>query len=94
MLELQGVRLRVVGLCDSKSLLVASDVYTMELDDAILLEVCQVKSNGSSLATLSSSGNSDVPFLFIFLLYIKSCHHLFIVLIWHFNCFQAYYIKS
>lgn len=52
----KGVRLQVVGVCDSKSLLVASDVHTMELDDAILLEVCGVKSNGSSLATLSSSG--------------------------------------
>ncbi|KAL1832159.1 hypothetical protein DCAR_0102173 [Daucus carota subsp. sativus] len=52
----KGVRLRVVGLCDSKSLLVASDVYSMELDDSILLEVCRVKSNGSSLVTLASSG--------------------------------------
>ena len=62
-LELQGVRLRVVGLCDSKSLLVASDVYSMELDDSILLEVCRVKSNGSSLVTLASSGISHTLFL-------------------------------
>lgn len=69
-LELQGVRLRVVGVCDSKSLLVASDVCTMELDDAILLEVCRTKSNGSSLVTLSSSGNSGAPFLLFFPCYI------------------------
>lgn len=69
-LELQGVRLRVVGVCDSKSLLVASDVCTTELDDAILLEVCRIKSNGSSLVTLSSSGNSSAPFLFFFPYYI------------------------
>lgn len=63
------MRLRVVGVCDSKTLLVASDVYTMELDDAKLLEVCRVKSNGSSLVTLSSFGNFDTPFLNSFLLY-------------------------
>ncbi|KAL8099715.1 hypothetical protein AgCh_032103 [Apium graveolens] len=56
----KGVRLRVVGVCDSKSLLLASDVCTMELDDAKLLEVCWIKSNSSSLVTLSSSGEHQV----------------------------------
>ena len=52
----QGIRLRVVGVCDSKSLAVAPDVFTMELSDELLLEVCRVKSNSSSLLTLSGSG--------------------------------------
>jgi len=56
----QGVYLRVVGVCDSKSLIVVSDVFSMELDDKIVLEVCQAKLNGSSLKTLCSSGNSII----------------------------------
>lgn len=52
------MHLRVVGICDSKTLLVPSDVFTMELDDAFLIEVCQAKLKGSSLLTLSNSGNS------------------------------------
>ncbi|GMY10246.1 homoserine dehydrogenase [Fagus crenata] len=50
-----GVHLRVVGVCDSKSSIIVSDVFFMELDDKFLLELCQLKSNGSSLLTLSSS---------------------------------------
>lgn len=46
-----------MGICDSKTLLVPLDVFTMELDDASLLEVCQAKLKGSSLLTLSNSGN-------------------------------------
>ncbi|KAH0777274.1 hypothetical protein KY290_008685 [Solanum tuberosum] len=34
----QGVHLRVVGVCDSKSLVVVADVLTAELDDSFLLE--------------------------------------------------------
>ncbi|KDP42905.1 hypothetical protein JCGZ_23847 [Jatropha curcas] len=49
----QGVHLRVVGVCDSKSLVAASDVFTRELNDAFLSEVCRVKLNGSSLSTLA-----------------------------------------
>lgn len=45
-------------ICDSKMLLVSLDVFTMELDDAFLLEVCQAKLKGSSLLTLCNSGNS------------------------------------
>uniref|UniRef100_A0A2N9FMU5 homoserine dehydrogenase n=1 Tax=Fagus sylvatica TaxID=28930 RepID=A0A2N9FMU5_FAGSY len=51
-----GVHLRVVGVCDSKSSIIVSDVFFMELDEKFLLELCQLKSNGSSLLTLSSSG--------------------------------------
>lgn len=56
----QGVHLRVVGVCDSKSLLVASDVSTMELDDIFLIEVCRVKLHGSSLLTLGGFGECQV----------------------------------
>jgi len=34
--NLQGVHLRVVGVCDSKSLVVVADVLTAELDDSFL----------------------------------------------------------
>ncbi|KAF5930173.1 hypothetical protein HYC85_031046 [Camellia sinensis] len=57
---LWGVHLRVVGICDSKSLLVASDVLTTELDDTTLTEVCLVKLKGSSLLTLGNSGQCKV----------------------------------
>ncbi|XP_062082415.1 uncharacterized protein LOC133788821 isoform X4 [Humulus lupulus] len=50
----QGIRLRVVGVCDSKSLVAAPDVYSMELSDNLLLEVCRVKlDSSSSLLTLN-----------------------------------------
>lgn len=56
----QGVRLRVVGVSDSKSLLVSPDVFLKELDDGLLNDICRVKSNGSSLSTLSTSGTCQV----------------------------------
>ncbi|KAM3202254.1 bifunctional aspartokinase/homoserine dehydrogenase [Capsicum annuum] len=56
----QGVHLRVVGVCDSKSLVVAPDVLTAELDDSFLLEICRVKFNGSSLQTLKDLGVCQV----------------------------------
>ncbi|XP_050112243.1 uncharacterized protein LOC126590777 [Malus sylvestris] len=56
----QGIHLRVVGVSDSKSLLVASDAFTMELPDDFLLEVCRAKSNGASLSTLSGYGEFQV----------------------------------
>ncbi|XP_058196259.1 uncharacterized protein LOC131312491 isoform X2 [Rhododendron vialii] len=56
----QKLHLRVVGICDSKTLLVPLDVFTMELDDAFLLEVCQAKLKGSSLLTVSNSGQHKV----------------------------------
>ncbi|XP_048139402.1 bifunctional aspartokinase/homoserine dehydrogenase 1 isoform X1 [Rhodamnia argentea] len=52
----QGVHLRVVGVCDSKSLVVAPDAHPSELDDNFLLEVCRVKGDGSSLSKLSGFG--------------------------------------
>ncbi|XP_065868797.1 uncharacterized protein [Euphorbia lathyris] len=51
----QGVHLRVVGVSDSKSLVVASDVLTRELDDKFLSEICRVKLSGSSLSTLGEN---------------------------------------
>ncbi|XP_050224651.1 uncharacterized protein LOC126674269 isoform X2 [Mercurialis annua] len=51
----QGVHLRVVGVCDSECLVVASDVLTRELNDQFLSRVCHLKSNGSSLSTLADS---------------------------------------
>ncbi|KAL3530164.1 hypothetical protein ACH5RR_009486 [Cinchona calisaya] len=56
----QGLRLRVVGVCDSSSLVVTSDVFSEELDDDFLMEVCRVKSNGSSLLTLNNFGACQV----------------------------------
>ncbi|GAB4859918.1 hypothetical protein Ancab_011398 [Ancistrocladus abbreviatus] len=56
----QGVRLRVVGVADSKSLIAVSDVFTMEFGDDLLDEICRIKSDGSSLSTLASSGSLQV----------------------------------
>lgn len=50
--------MRIVGVSDSKSLVVVSDVFSMELDDKLLSEICRIKSDGSSLLTLTSSGNT------------------------------------
>ncbi|KAK9727110.1 hypothetical protein RND81_05G258400 [Saponaria officinalis] len=50
-----GVRLRVVGVADSKSLLSVPDAFTNELDDHCLAEICRLKSNNSSLSSVSSS---------------------------------------
>ncbi|GMN46995.1 hypothetical protein TIFTF001_016173 [Ficus carica] len=56
----QGIRLRVVGVCDSKCLVVVPDVFSMEFSDNFLLEVCRVKSDSLSLLTLSGSGECQV----------------------------------
>ncbi|CAN8252494.1 unnamed protein product [Cochlearia groenlandica] len=45
-----GVYIRVVGVCDSKSLVVPMDLVKEELSDELLSEVCIIKSNGSSLS--------------------------------------------
>ncbi|KAK4607170.1 hypothetical protein RGQ29_001117 [Quercus rubra] len=58
-----GVHLRVVGVCDSKSSIVVSDVLSMEFDDKFLLELCQLKSNGSSLLTLSTTSGVEYQVL-------------------------------
>lgn len=62
----QGIHLRVVGVCDSNSLLVASDVFTMELGDSSLLQVCRIKSDGSSLLTLGGTGNFPMAMMNLF----------------------------
>ncbi|KAH9773651.1 homoserine dehydrogenase [Citrus sinensis] len=49
-----GVHLRVVGVSDSKSLVVASDVFTKEFNDNLLSEICRLKADRSSLSTLIS----------------------------------------
>ncbi|KAG2300009.1 hypothetical protein Bca52824_036481 [Brassica carinata] len=48
------VHLRVIGVSDSKSLLVPVDVLKEELDDDLLSEVCSIKSAGSPLTTLGA----------------------------------------
>lgn len=47
-----GVHLRVVGVSDSNSLVVASDVFTKEFNDNLLSEICRLKADHSSLSTL------------------------------------------
>ncbi|XP_010535764.1 PREDICTED: homoserine dehydrogenase [Tarenaya hassleriana] len=51
---LMGVHLQVVGVCDSKSLVVPSDVFKEELNDNALSEVCRIKSAGSPLSAFGS----------------------------------------
>ncbi|KAI3756260.1 hypothetical protein L1987_56079 [Smallanthus sonchifolius] len=41
----KGIRLRVVGVCDSKSFLVTLDVLSKEFDDAFLMDICRTKSD-------------------------------------------------
>ncbi|XP_027344554.1 uncharacterized protein LOC113857060 [Abrus precatorius] len=52
----QGLCLRVVGVGDSKSLVVAEDLLHKGLDDNFLLELCRVKSAGESLSKLHDFG--------------------------------------
>lgn len=54
-----GVHLRVVGVSDSKSLVVASDVFTKEFNDNLLSEICRLKADHSSLSTLISGFGSE-----------------------------------
>ncbi|CAA7061176.1 unnamed protein product [Microthlaspi erraticum] len=49
-----GVHIRVIGVSDSKSLLVPMDVLKEELNDEFLSQVCRIKSNGSPLSTFSA----------------------------------------
>ncbi|GER54716.1 homoserine dehydrogenase [Striga asiatica] len=56
----QGVRLRVVGVCDSKSMLVKTDFLISELDDEFLLRLREVKSSGSSFSELADFGECEV----------------------------------
>lgn len=52
----QGLCLRVLGVGDSKSLVVAGDLLHKGLDDILLLELCRVKSAGESLSKLRDFG--------------------------------------
>ncbi|KAJ0975545.1 hypothetical protein J5N97_017510 [Dioscorea zingiberensis] len=52
----QNLALRVVGVCDSRSLLLVDNVDEMEFSDEFLLKMCRAKSVGSPLASLSDSG--------------------------------------
>lgn len=66
----QGVRLRVVGVCDSKSMVAAPDVLTSELDDELLLQLCKVKYSGGSLQETPDFGNV-VLFVCSFALFVE-----------------------
>lgn len=54
-----GVHIRVIGVSDSKSLLVPVDVVKEELDDDLLSVVCRLKSAGSPLSTLGALGKGE-----------------------------------
>lgn len=53
---MQGLCLRVVGVGDSKSLVVSDDLLHKGLDDTFLLQLCRVKSAGESLSKLCDFG--------------------------------------
>ncbi|EFH50289.1 homoserine dehydrogenase family protein [Arabidopsis lyrata subsp. lyrata] len=55
-----GVQLRVVGVCDSKSLVAPMDVLKEELNDELLSEVCRIKSSGLALSKLGALGGYRV----------------------------------
>lgn len=50
------MRIRVVGVCDSKWMLATPNVLKTELDDQFLTQVCKLKSSGSPLVELASFG--------------------------------------
>ncbi|KAJ1407823.1 hypothetical protein SESBI_24012 [Sesbania bispinosa] len=56
----QGLCLRVVGVGDSKSLVVVEDLLNKGLDDSLLLELCRVKRGGESLSKLHEFGECRV----------------------------------
>ncbi|CAA6654491.1 unnamed protein product [Spirodela intermedia] len=56
----QGLVLRVVGVCDSQSMLVANDIFTEELNDDVLARICLEKSRGTSLSELNDIGDCQV----------------------------------
>ncbi|KAG8371071.1 hypothetical protein BUALT_Bualt13G0048800 [Buddleja alternifolia] len=55
-----GVRLRVIGVCDSKSMVAVPNVLTSEFGDEFLLQLCEIKSRGSSLQELANFGDCQV----------------------------------
>ncbi|KAK2388627.1 hypothetical protein P8452_26586 [Trifolium repens] len=56
----QGLCLRVVGVGDSKSLVVVDDLLNKGLDDSFLLELCRLKNGGESLSKLGDFGQCQV----------------------------------
>ncbi|XP_038988261.1 bifunctional aspartokinase/homoserine dehydrogenase 1 isoform X2 [Phoenix dactylifera] len=56
----QGLVLRVLGVCDSRSLLVVDDVATKGMQDSFLMEICRAKSSGSSLSSLLRLGQCQI----------------------------------
>lgn len=64
----QGVRLRVVGVCDSKSMVVVPDILTSELHDDFLLQLCKLKSSGASLQEVA-----DIGTLVLLICYLSKC---------------------
>ncbi|MFS7923458.1 putative homoserine dehydrogenase [Helianthus anomalus] len=54
-----GIHLRVVGVCDSKTVLVTSDVLSTEFDDALLINICKTKSDRLSLEKCFDSGKCE-----------------------------------
>ncbi|KAK2442769.1 Glyceraldehyde-3-phosphate dehydrogenase family protein [Trifolium repens] len=56
----QGLCLRVVGVGDSKSLVVVNDLLNKGLDDSFLLELCRLKNGGESLSKLGDFGQCQV----------------------------------
>ncbi|CAJ2668663.1 bifunctional aspartokinase/homoserine dehydrogenase 1-like [Trifolium pratense] len=56
----QGLCLRVVGVGDSKSLVVVDDLLNKGLDDSFLLELCRLKNGGESLSNLGDFGQCQV----------------------------------
>ncbi|GAU47441.1 hypothetical protein TSUD_403940 [Trifolium subterraneum] len=56
----QGLSLRVVGVGDSKSLVVVDDLLNKGLHDSFLLELCRLKNGGESLSKLGDFGQCQV----------------------------------
>ncbi|XP_058755729.1 homoserine dehydrogenase [Vicia villosa] len=56
----QGLLLRVVGVGDSKSLMLADDLLYKGLDDSLLLELCRLKNAGESLTKLAHNEQCHV----------------------------------
>ncbi|KAF2909288.1 hypothetical protein DAI22_11g015600 [Oryza sativa Japonica Group] len=56
----QGVAIRVLGVADSSSLLVADDLHSNGFDDALLADLCAAKSAGSPLSSLLARGQCQL----------------------------------
>lgn len=56
----KGLTLRVLGVCDSRSLLLADDFSKSELSDSLLAEISLAKSQGGSLSSLLHLGNCQI----------------------------------